>query len=131
MVAPPLTKRAPWTVKLEMGITAIFIAILLIWAGYLYTHMNAYCFFDPAIDTYFARDYTEEKFEQVRPGMKPAELKALLGEPLDKGVDHTGAIVWWYTSGGKCSWGDFAWLGRAVRVKDGAVVEVLRRIQYN
>lgn len=131
MVAPQLTKRAEWTVKLEMGITALFITILLIWAGYLYTHMNAYCLFAPAIDTQFARDFSEEKFEQVQPGMSQAELKRLLGEPLDKGVDHTGAIVWWYSRGGKCDWGDFAWLGRAVRIKSGAVIEVVKRVQYN
>jgi hypothetical protein len=128
----PLFEKDAWTpARIEICITSLFIACLLIWTIYLYTHMGAYCFFRPDIDTIFACGYSDEKFDRLGEGASAAEVRRLLGEPLAESHDLDGATVWWYTAHGKCTWGNFAWLGRAVRIRAGVVVDKIKRVQYD
>lgn len=128
----PLFARDAWSAaRIEIYITSLFIAFLLAWTIYLYTHMGAYCFFRPDIDTFYAGGYSEDKFDRVGEGAPTGEVRRLLGEPLAESRELDGATVWWYTAHGKCTWGNFAWLGRAVRIRAGVVVDKIKRVQYD
>ena len=95
---------------------------------------------DPYIDTIFATDFTPEKFEQVKMGMKTSEVLALLGEPLThdafgiRNPDKAQEIIppndpraqgcWRYSSDGKLAGkGDASWYSFVVCFKDDIVFD--------
>ncbi len=75
--------------------------------------------FDPYIDTEFARDYTPEKFDQIRLGMTVEEAIQIIGPPLNEAHwdPETLFTQYNYTNDGKSrnefpprfTPGDFAW----------------------
>ncbi len=85
--------------------------------------------FNPNVDTRFAQDFTEHSFEQAALGMSSNEVVDLLGQPLrvsqydrDNSWPGKPSEVWFYTGDGACSWGDFAWKGRAICFHSNRVV---------
>lgn len=101
--------------------------LLLFWH---YAHLEAYCFFYPAIDTTYAAGFSEREFALIKHGMSKSDVKARLGIPLGVQFSNQGDL-WSYTRDGKCRWGDWAWLCRQVRFKDGKVTEVIKVVVYN
>jgi len=91
---------------------------------------ESYCYVYPSIDTRYASGFSEHKFAQVHAGMSMGEVITLLGEPYHKGFGRN-YVQWSYTQDGKCSWADWAWLGREIVFKDGRVVERISRIYYD
>jgi hypothetical protein len=75
-------------------------------------------FLDPYIDTEFAKDYTPEKFDQIRLGMTIEDAIQIIGEPLSKWRDHGGDLHtdYDYTTDGKLSEGDCAWYLSSLKV---------------
>ncbi len=111
-----------------IGITLCFLA-----AGYLfvcYSRMEAYCFFDPSIDTRYAPGFSEPAFAKIDVGMIKEAVQGQLGQPLR--VQTQGVVeTWSYSLDGKCSWGDWAWLCRAVVLSNGTVISIEREIRYD
>lgn len=85
----------------------------------------------PAIDTNFASGFSETAFGNVEIGMGEEEVRTMLGEPLWTQKSKDGTIKWWYSGDGKSRWGDFAWLGRSLMIKDGTVSSIERRVYYD
>jgi hypothetical protein len=54
-----------------------------------------------------------------------------LGNPLYVQTLKNGDLEWYYTMDGKCTWGDWAWLGRHMKFRDGKVIEIVKRIYYD
>lgn len=106
----------------------LFPAAYVFW---VYSCMEAYCFFYPSIDTHYAPGFSETAFSQVTTGMTAEAVQQKLGLPLRKHSGNDGRESWAYTLDGKCKWGDWAWLGRYVVFKDGQVVEVVNRVFYD
>ncbi len=92
-----------------------------------YAHSESYCFFYPAIDTQYASGFSEETFAKIKVGMTEAEVRQILGAPLE----IVGGSRWFFTEDGKCTWGDWAWLVRAVNFKEGRVDEMLHFVAYD
>jgi outer membrane protein assembly factor BamE (lipoprotein component of BamABCDE complex) len=81
----------------------------------------------PGIDTNFAEGYDEAKFNSIKEGMDTTEVIQLIGRP--KFVQSGQA--WHYTSDGKCTWADFAWLKRRVMIgRDGKVKGTHASVSY-
>lgn len=77
------------------------------------------CFFPyPAIDTYFASGYSEQKFQEIRAGMTKTEVLQRLGPPLN----DTDDLVRVYSRDGALGIWDFAWLVRVVIFDDNSLV---------
>lgn len=62
----------------------------------------------PDVDTKYAPDYEEIKFNSVTIGMDTADVIKLIGVPFGKRGSSTQ--MWHYSADGKCTWADFAWL---------------------
>ena len=107
------------------------VAIMAICACWLLSHAEMYCPFYPGIDTHYAPGFSEANFRKVLPGMTVSEVEALVGKPLFKQKKQTAMEEWGYTDDGKCKWGDFAWLRRAVVVSEGIVISVDRSVRYD
>jgi outer membrane protein assembly factor BamE (lipoprotein component of BamABCDE complex) len=58
---------------------------------------------DPYIDTYFAVDYTPEKFNLIKSGMTFDEVKMIIGAPLYKSPESNNStkMNYYYTADGK------------------------------
>ena len=97
---------------------------------YTCSGVESYCYVYPSIDTRYAHGFSEEKFAEVRAGMSMDEVITLLGQPYHSGSGRN-SVRWSYTQDGKCSWADWAWLGREIVFKDGRVVERVSRIYYD
>jgi outer membrane protein assembly factor BamE (lipoprotein component of BamABCDE complex) len=120
-------KKTTWSCAL-LGL-AIF--TYLFWC---YAQMEAYCFFYPSIDTQFAPGFSEQAFSKVNADMKVEVVEQMLGQPLwvEKYTESGKAgEVWYYTLDGKCRWGDWAWQCRKIDFREGKVVEVIKRWQYD
>jgi hypothetical protein len=96
-----------------------------------FSRMEAYCFFYPSIDTRYAPGFSEKRFATLKVGDAAQRVEAILGPPLVSTDVTGGAAVWLYTSDGKCQWGDFAWLYRAVKIDNGVVAEIVSRVMYD
>ena len=111
------------------AVLAAFTAVGVLSFGYLLFPEN-YCFFYPSIDTRYAPHFSEQRFAEVRVGMTHEEVIALLGEPFG-GVAANSSTHWAYTQDGKCSWKDWAWLGREIVFVHGRVSRKIARIYYD
>jgi hypothetical protein len=96
-----------------------------------YSQIEAYCFFYPGIDTQYAPGFSEQAFSQIATGMTVRAVQQRLGTPLDVQITADGRQLWAFTLDGKCKWGDWAWLGRQVIIRDGRVIEVVKRVYYD
>lgn len=83
----------------------------------------------PDCDTRFAAGYTDEGFAKVRPGMTEQDLVSLLGQPVHRQTEWfrqpflAGAeVLWWYSSDGASTSGDYAWRAPIVGLRQGVVV---------
>lgn len=110
----------------------LLIGLLLIGAHFFwcYAHLEAYCFFTPSIDTQYAPGFSEQAFSQISTGMTAEVVQQKLGAPLNI-YQHAKGELWSYTLDGKCKWGDWAWLCRAVNIKDGRVDEIISEVSYD
>lgn len=89
---------------------------------------------DPYIDTYFAEDYTPEKFNLIKSGMTFDEVKMIIGAPLYKSPEsnNTTHMNYYYTADGKLlgkakeherqDYGDCAWYRSTVTFDTNNVV---------
>lgn len=96
--------------------------------------MEAYCFFYPSIDTQFALGFSERAFNEVKTDMPVGVVEQMLGQPLwveEYAKNGKTGEIWYYTLDGKCKWGDWAWQCRKINFRDGKVVEVIKRWQYD
>lgn len=68
----------------EKSASAIIVIVLLCFVFFLGlgSTSESYCWLKPYIDTKFAKDYTPEKFELIKLGMKEETVKTLVGEPI-------------------------------------------------
>src|SRR4051794_22113378 len=119
-IRPQVMKR---TFQIWFPVGAV-VAAILFWC---YAHLEAYCFFYPGIDTQYAPGFSESAFSQVTTGMTAQAVRQLLGSPLNVQSWKDGREVWAYTLDGKCKWGDWAWLGRTVKFRNGAVTVIEKR----
>jgi outer membrane protein assembly factor BamE (lipoprotein component of BamABCDE complex) len=110
------------------AVIAIVVVVVLP-LGYLLLP-ETYCFFYPSIDTRYTEGFTESKFAAIRVGMTQEEVVKLLGEPFD-GASARASSRWAYTQDGKCTWKDWAWLGREIVFAKGRVVEIVARVYYD
>ncbi len=97
---------------------------------YMCFGFESYNYVYPSIDTRYAPGFSERTFAQVRAGMSVDDVVTLLGEPYHRGVGRN-SVRWSYTQDGKCSWADWAWLGREIVFEEGRVVERISRIYYD
>ena len=63
--------------------------------------------------------------------MPATEVEAMLGRPLLMTTNKNGLVEWAFSNDGKCWWGDFAWLHRAIVLSNGTVVSIERDIRYD
>jgi len=74
----------------------------------------------PYIDTHFAEEYSLEKFNQIKLGMRKSDVVKLIGEPLNMGEGYYDTLItnFYYTGDGKLlsrrklgvqEYDDFAW----------------------
>jgi outer membrane protein assembly factor BamE (lipoprotein component of BamABCDE complex) len=116
-----------------MKTALIFVGVLFVlcflWG---YSHSESYCFFNPSIDTQYAAGYSEQAFSQITTGMTMQAVQQKLGAPLYIQTNReNGRLEWYYTLDGKCKWGDWAWLARAVHFADGRVIALVKRVAYD
>ncbi|MGZ3882938.1 MAG: hypothetical protein ACXVP0_00645 [Bacteroidia bacterium] len=83
----------------------------------------------PDIDTKYAANCTEAKFNEITVGMDTSEVIRLVGQPIGKRGSSTQK--WNYTADEKCQWHDFAWLNRNLVIDSrGKVKLILKTIEY-
>lgn len=98
--------------------------------------------FNPYADTEFAKDYSPEKFKEVKEGMHLGKVISITGEPLNVSYDTAKAeLIHTYTQDGylrrkggmKLSFcADFAWYGSTVRYNgDSVAVKVYSGWHYD
>lgn len=117
------------TLLIIISLMPIVIGLFWFWS-----QQETYCFFYPGIDTYYSSRFSEESFNNIKIGMSIKEVNDMLGEPLRSNTKKSSAsemIYNYYTSDGKCSFGDFAWLWRQVNFKDGFVTECIKYTQHD
>jgi hypothetical protein len=114
-----------------LAVATIPLLILLFIALWAYGRMEAYCFFNPDIDTEYATGFSEERFAMAEIGMSGVAVEAILGKPMEVSNGPNGKEIWWYSRDGKCWWGDFAWKGRALVFSNHVVVEVIHQVFYD
>jgi outer membrane protein assembly factor BamE (lipoprotein component of BamABCDE complex) len=116
------------TLLILIAVTAFVGVVALLFA---FVPRENYNFMYPSIDTTFAPGYSERAFSQVTNGMSASVVTQLLGKPLFQGSDGQGTEMWSYSTDGKCSWGDFAWLSRVIKFRNDRVILVEKTIYYN
>jgi outer membrane protein assembly factor BamE (lipoprotein component of BamABCDE complex) len=104
-----------------------FVALVL----FGYAHSESYCFLYPNIDTRYAPGYTESGFNQITPGMTAQTVEQLIGRPFNIGMGADGTEYWFYSQDGNALFGDWAWLGREVIVREQRVVAVAQRVFHD
>jgi outer membrane protein assembly factor BamE (lipoprotein component of BamABCDE complex) len=117
--------KPAWSIGFAVG----FIALAFVF--YCYSHMEAYCFFYPSIDTQYASGYSEAAFNELTNGMTIEAVQKKLGNPLYVQTTKNGDLHWSYTMDGKCTWGDWAWFARQLTFRDGKIIEIVKQIIYN
>jgi outer membrane protein assembly factor BamE (lipoprotein component of BamABCDE complex) len=114
-------------VKLSGGIAFMRVWVVL----FAFVPCENYNYIYPSIDTKFAPGFSEHGFSQITTGMQASVVMQILGAPLYQGPNNDDTETWAYTRDGKCSWGDFAWLGREITFRDGQVILVVKRVYYD
>lgn len=102
----------------------LFVLGSVIW---LLLMLEMICPFDPYVDTCFAPGYSKKAFEAVEVGMSETDVTSILGEPLSadpapEGISANPDRIWSYTRDGCAPYGDFAWYGQHIGLKEGRVV---------
>lgn len=93
---------------------------------------EGYNFLKPDIDTVYAPNFTQAKFDSIKPGLDSVQVISLLGQPLERQQLDNSQCLWYYTNDGKCTFGDYAWLGREVYINaNGKVVQTVKNIHYD
>ena len=122
--------RSPILRAINTAATFAILAVAYLGVG----GCESYCVLWPSIDTVYAPGFTDAGFERVQVGMTREDVRAQIGEPLDKdfrsvnrlrhpGYQARGDEVWTYTRDGGCPWSDWAWLSREVLFSNGRVVQ--------
>jgi hypothetical protein len=124
IIAKPVVKVIVW-------VTAALGALFLLNVIFMYPHMEAYCFFNPSIDTRYAPGYSETGFDAITNGMTMPAVRQFLGTPLYEIPKRDGTEEWGYTLDGKCGWGDWAWLGRHVVFREGKVEKTVKHVYHD
>ena len=112
----------------------VYVVFALLVLSFLwgYSHSESYCFFNPSIDTQYAAGYSEQAFSEITTGMTVQAVQQKLGVPLSAHANReSGRLEWYYTLDGKCKWGDWAWLVRAVYFTNGRVTELVMTVAYD
>jgi hypothetical protein len=132
-----------WVGKITGITVGVFIFLILLFPRFI--PPESYFVLYPSIDTEYAPDYTEEKFDEIQIGMSKDEVINMLGEPfiedstknldgVDLGFRYPDGTteIWSYTGDGACWFADLAWLGRWVYFdKNGKVTAKNKSIHYN
>lgn len=115
---------------ISIAVTAVF-CICSFFMG-IFILNEGYYLFDPAIDTKFTENYSEENFDKIIPGMDTSEVIKLIGKPFKQNLSDNSLITWSYSTDGKFEKADFAWLSRKVTFnKTGKVKDTQKAIYYD
>lgn len=117
--------------KVLTTLASVIAFISILFVLFCFVPRENYNYIYPSIDTTFAPGFSERAFSQITNGMSASVVTQLLGKPLSEGPAKDGTELWSYSTDGKCSWGDFAWLSRMIWFRDGRVILVERRVYYN
>jgi hypothetical protein len=120
------------SIKAFSIIAGIFIIALSFLLGGV-TLGESYNFINPYADTEFAKDYSPEKFKNIRPGMHLQEVISITGEPLSSDFDTTRGLLYHsYTRDGyllrKNSFSlckDLAWYGSSVEYNKDSIAVIV------
>jgi hypothetical protein len=104
---------------------AAILAPTIILFGWAYCNSEVVCFWNPWIDT-LDDGYSEQAFDQIEIGMTVTQAQRILGRPY--GMESNSTETIWLTGDGKCKWGDFAWMGRALTFSNGVIVGKIKEI---
>lgn len=107
------------------------VALLMLAAGWIYSHMEVYCTFWPSIDTKYSEGYSEVNFNKIEKGMTMEEVIKIMDKPLIAERRNKKKIEYMYSSDGRCVFGDFAWLNRSVAFEENKVTEIYKSICYD
>lgn len=110
---------------------SVFVLVGVVVVLFAFVPCENYNYICPSIDTKYASRFSESAFSLVATGMQSSAVTQMLGLPLHVVQHRDGTETWRYTSDGKCSWGDFAWLARDITFRDGGVIFVERRVYYD
>lgn len=126
--------------SISLGLGSFLVTLLFLAGGFSLS--EGYNLLNPYADTEFAPAYSPEKFQQVKIGMKMAEVKNLTGEPLNASYDTARGLIYHsYTRDGwirrqpglslsLCS--DLAWYGSSVEYgQDSIAVKVYSGWYYD
>jgi hypothetical protein len=110
-----------------LTVAAIITPTILLF-GWGYCHSEVECFWNPWIDT-LDDGYSEAAFDRVEVGMTVAQAQHTLGKSYGIATNSSEEI--WLTGDGKCKWGDFAWMGRALSFSNGVLVAKIKQTMYD
>lgn len=123
--------------KRFLKIISVFIIIPIITLSFLFGEIivgESKHLFKPYIDTFFADNYTPEKFNQIQIGWRLDEVKTLIGEPIyiDTNYNDKTKLDYNYTGDGKLisetnnqkrsRYYDFAWYRSSVTIDTNNIV---------
>lgn len=118
------------SLKFFFAAAVILIVSLFFFFG-AFSLSEGYNILSPYADTEFAKDYSPEKFKQVKVEMNMKEIYKLSGEPMNIGYDTTRAIIiHTYTQDGYLRrnparrfslCGDLAWHGSSVEYNSDSI----------
>ena len=133
--------------KILLKIISTGVILFLLWLTYVVGNLTlseGKHLIKPYIDTYFAPDYSPEKFDKIKTGMTLNEVKSIIGEPF---YIHPGYVdsteIWYEYTGdgvlsnkmleqGKRYYYDCAWYHSAVVFDiNNIVVEIYKGWSYD
>ncbi len=97
---------------------------------------EGYSILFPGIDTRYAKEFSQDKFDKVDVGIDTNQVYQLIGKPFGDPYHwfdpYVKGYVWNYTDDGGCSCYDFAWLNKYVVIgKNGKVVMKGEVVSYD
>jgi hypothetical protein len=122
---------------LAISLPIFFISAII--TLYFFIGFENYNIFYPHIDTRFANDFSIENFDKVEIGMNKAQVKNLLGNPINSGesIGYTDDFIKKefifyekYSTDGKYEISDFAWESFEVYYDIDTLVISKRSIWY-
>jgi hypothetical protein len=105
---------------------ACFGAVLTLMWFYTESYFPLY----PLIDTQLPQGFSEQKFEQIAPGMTKAEVAAILPGSPEMGSIYWQESYWLYGNDGGCGWCDMAWIGFGIQFDETGNVASTERSVY-